>query len=882
MRRALLALLVALPLLVGRTDLQSALLTSAHLQAAPLQSAAQAPVDPVPWFLAEFESALSAGDAALARLVAPEPPTLAASLRQDIRGADGAGVRVVFRERERRASGNGVIVTTDVLVSRDRTGRVATYDFTLRPRPAGGALELTFFRRVAYLDGLHRLSLDTAKQFDVRNLEFVAPDLVLKMPSGVAFTASTEDGTTALVLHGRGELHFTPREEAEQDQLRIFARRPSLDVTVEDAFIRVHPSDLGAHMSAGSLVPAKLTSDDAERAQGLFDRFLPRSYSLTLGDLSPDRWSILPPAGNLALEFKSARYGWLTYARSMSDPEDITLFDRDRGKNISLYTSAEKIERRGRFYDEDTGASFDVLHYDVDVKFDPARALVSGRGRLRLRVLSEATQTFSLRLAESLLVSSVISPELGRLLPLRVAGQTTMLLSLPTTVRRGQEFTIEIAYAGRLESQDLGNEIVLPDRSGRPVDAPEAIQQPEPRFMYSNRSYWHPQALTNDYATASLRLTVPAEYQMMATGIETSSTLSTSEGRSFRTVEFVTDRPVRYLACQISRFAPIGRASGGGVDVDILATPRQVNANRNVAPRAVDVIKFYADQFGAPPYPKLTIGFIDSLLPAGHSPAYYALIQQPLPSTPYTWRQDPLAFDAYPELLMAHEIAHQWWGQAVGFKNYHDQWLSEGLAHYSAAMFIANDRPDLERALIQKMRDSAQSLSPQGPVYLGYRLGHIEGRSAAFRGVVYNKAAVVLHMLRRFVGDEAFHRGLRRFYREWQFQKAGTDDLRAAFEAESGRPLGRYFDRWILGSTLPQLRVRSSVDVAGAFASVQIDQLGQVFDMPFTITLQYVDGRSRDVTLQLADPSTRHRIPLDGKLKRIVTRDELTLAEYVN
>src|SRR5207244_11487684 len=105
------------------------------------------------------------------------------------------------------------------------------------------------------------------------------------------------------------------------------------------------------------------------------------------------------------------------------------------------------------------------------------------------------------------------------------------------------------------------------------------------------------------------------------------------------------------------------------------------------------------------------------------------------------------------------------------------------------------------------MRKWAIDQSDQGPVSLGYRLGHVRNQSRVFRALVYNKGAVVLHMLRRLMGDEAFFRGIRRFYRTSRFHKAGTEDLRAAMEAEAGRPLDRFFERWIDGSALPKLKV---------------------------------------------------------------------------
>src|SRR6185436_4693447 len=95
--------------------------------------------------------------------------------------------------------------------------------------------------------------------------------------------------------------------------------------------------------------------------------------------------------------------------------------------------------------------------------------------------------------------------------------------------------------------------------------------------------------------------------------------------------------------------------------------------------------------------------------------------------------------------------------------------------------------------------------SDQRPVYLGYRLGHIRNDGRVFRALVYNKGAAVLQMLRRLLGDETFFRGVRRFYAESRYKKAGTEELRAAMEAESDRSLERFFERWIYNSLLPKI-----------------------------------------------------------------------------
>jgi len=80
-------------------------------------------------------------------------------------------------------------------------------------------------------------------------------------------------------------------------------------------------------------------------------------------------------------------------------------------------------------------------------------------------------------------------------------------------------------------------------------------------------------------------------------------------------------------------------------------------------------------------------------LPGGHSPGYFAALNQPLPTSPLVWRNDPAAFSSFPDFFLAHELAHQWWGQAVGWKNYHEQWISEGFAQYFSALYAQRANP---------------------------------------------------------------------------------------------------------------------------------------------------------------------------------------------
>jgi len=181
------------------------------------------------------------------------------------------------------------------------------------------------------------------------------------------------------------------------------------------------------------------------------------------------------------------------------------------------------------------------------------------------------------------------------------------------------------------------------------------------------------------------------------------------------------------------------------------------------------------------------------------------------------------------------------------------------------------------------MQAWALDASDQGPVFLGYRIGHARGDSRLFRAVVYDKGAMVLHMLRGLVGDDKFFGGLRRFYQAWRFKKAGTDDFRAAMEAETGMALGTFFDQWILGDGIPLVNCSWKVDVRDGReeAVVRLEQSGEPYSMPVTISLDYDDNTTGTATVKLTGKTLETRLPLARKLRRVdVNRDKAALAVF--
>ena len=802
--------------------------------------------------------------------------------------------RLVIHERDRTEVGPARHrLLLEVFWERGLEGRLGTWVVDVVDE--AGVPRVASATRVTHVTGLYRLALDGAKQYDVRNLTVAAPDLALHMKSGSAFVAETPEGVTAVVLLGAGTMRFSPQLPAERTQVRIFSNSEVLDAPFEAVFIRVRPEDFRDRFSDAALVPREVSPRDLQRATQIFNDYVGRTLQINLSDLSPDRWSITPQVGDLIAEVRTRNLGSLTYTRSRNDAEDITLFDRRRRRNISVYASPEKLATRGRFFSEDDLVDYDVLDYDLDVIITPDRATIQGNARLKVKVRAAATTTLNLRLQENLVVSGVYSPEFGRLLHLRVVNQNALIVSLPEALPHGSELWLNVLYSGPMPSQDLDREAINLGGHSAAVAAQDPqetmILPPEARYLYSNRVYWYPQSIVTDYATAKLTVSVPAQYEVIATGRPTGPAApapgvpGVGDQRRRRFV-FESDKPVRYLACVVSRLRDVGtrRMRTGyppdGVELQVLANPRQMSRARSTTGRAVDIFEFYASLVGAAPYPSFTLGFTERETPGGHSPAYFAVVDQPQ-QVGLTWRDDPVNFDNYPQFFMAHELAHQWWGQAVGWKNYHEQWLSEGFAQYFAALYAEQKlEPAVMNTVLRRMRQTAIDEAGQGPIYLGYRLGHIQGDARIFRSIVYNKSAMVLHMLRRTIGDEAFFAGVRAFYSEWQYRKAGTDDLIKVMEKASSRDLSRFFEAWIFGEAVAKVKFTHRSE--GSTLVLRLEQSGTPMPVPIGIRLQYASGKTETVIVHADGPVTERKVDLTEPLRSAVANaDHGALATIV-
>ena len=657
-------------------------LTCIFAWVAPLGAQRQEP-DPADVLVQKLERSLSAADGpGLAALFAPSvPPQQIQRYTNDL--IVPRAVRTTVRERDRlplegAPPGDGYSLIVEIFIETAGKARILTTGMDIR-RPPGGDINswrVIGAEGLTSVEGLFRLRLNTGRPLAARNLEVTSEDLVISLQDGTVFLVECDEGVTGLVLIGRGEMRFSPTAAAERGQLRLFSGTDTLISPFDEIFVRVSPSDYEKRVTTASLTPAAPQERVARRAQEIFNRESSKSFNVDLQDLSPETWYLLPPPEDFLAEIDTRRFDTLTYTRSSAQAEDVSLFRRKDRRTLSLYPSVAKLAARGRFYSDDALRDYDVLDYNIDAAIDPDRQTIQGRARLAIRVRATSLSSVFLRLNEALTVTGITSVEHGRLLYLRLRSQNSVLVSLPKLLPQDSDLTLVITYSGRVPSQDLDIDAVQVRGDGQ--EQQTASDTAEAAFLLSNRAFWYPQNPVPDYATATMRIVVPHGYGCVGSGQPVPTTnvvslrdiLSSPDGKAF---EFKASQPLRYLAVVVSRLTRVAEidlvvsdavAASSGVDrlaLTVEAQPSQRSRARVVAQQAEDILRFYSSLIGDVPYGSTTVALLESELPGGHSPAYFAVIKTPVTLSPATWRGDPAAFENFPEFFLAHELAHQWW-----------------------------------------------------------------------------------------------------------------------------------------------------------------------------------------------------------------------------
>ena len=370
-----------------------------------------------------------------------------------------------------------VAVNLDVFSVTEPRGNVEQWQLSLRRRSNGW--KVTSKQAVGEIDGLIHLSMDP-KGFKAAGLTLRFDDFTLTMAQGSLFLSPEQLGPTLLVFVGDAEVRYRPWPEEEREQLRQFCGQPELVERISTALVRLHPADLQRVLTPAELEPDPDAARRLPAAQRLFREQGSRAFLLdAAAPRSP--WWLLPSLGDSAVTFETRRRVTLTFTLSSGDAESLSLFDRDKRRQICLYP------RQGgtTHYSEDEGRVADILEHDLRIRVEPARELLVGEDTLRIDMRSSSS-TLRLKLDDALRVESVTSPQVGRHLFFRIRSQDSLMVSLGSLSGSVGEILLTVRYSGMLHPGPIESEVLQNTR-----DSPDDIPI-ETALTYTNREAWYP------------------------------------------------------------------------------------------------------------------------------------------------------------------------------------------------------------------------------------------------------------------------------------------------------------------------------------------------------------------------------------------------------
>jgi aminopeptidase N len=413
---------------------------------------------------------------------------------------------------------------------------------------------------------------------------------------------------------------------------------------------------------------------------------------------------------------------------------------------------------------------YDVAGYDLNLRYDPKSGELSGQATITATAtqdLSRFDLDFANLSASGVTVDGAVA----------TSGQSgnELVVTPATGIVDGKAFTVVVNYAG--EPSTLANKALGEGGWLRTKDGGFALGQPE------SASTWFPvNDHPSDKATFKLAMAVPDGLEVLSNGVP--GPRATADG--WTTWKWSEASPmVSYLATVVIGQYRVETSSHDGKPV-ITAIPASLPADgpaaRSLA-RTGEIADFLATQFG--PYPFAAYGgvVIDD------SRVTYALETQTRPVYGDTFFRGGTN-----STVIAHELAHQWYGDSVALERWQDIWLNEGFATYAEWLWAEHEgKSTVQQSFDRQYSGFDWSVPPGNP-----------GAARIFGDAVYQRGAMTLQALRRTIGDPAFFGLLKSWAVEHKDGNVTTGDFIAAAEkAAGGQDLGPLFQAWLFGTAKP-------------------------------------------------------------------------------
>jgi hypothetical protein len=739
----------------------------------------------------------------------------------------------------------------------------------------------------------------------------VANNLVLKRDVGTftfksgtfAFVTPVNGKVTGLVFIGNGTFTLAPDQWYEQRSLSVFTKSGRLDEQFSSLVVRFTDGTYDEiKKAAGTSQGTAVGSGELEEIKGalrgqlhynLDGRILQDVLSTQPGGLfvafikgskySSKEIFAIDPSGvyGFAPAPSSKEYRLKGFAPQRWSPEEVGFFTWEENLWGNWYVAHfDKEYKTGTATGTQRNREIDMFHHQLSTRIEKS-GKISGDATATFAAVNDGLRVAPFDLHQQLRISSVTGQD-GEALDFIQEDENSdwgAYVILPKQLAAGEKYTLRVVYAGghAVTNEGGGN------------------------YYPIARHNWYPNTEFSDYATYDLSFRVPRKHKMVATGTFVKEITEGDEAIS----QWKADVPQAVAGFSLGRFrkeetklktSELLITSYANEDqpdfikeflarLDGDRLPRQ-GAERllmNEAPvtlgnlsttgllkrihaEAEASAQYYSDTLGPPSYNTISV---TQQVACNYGQAWPGLVYLPLCAFFDTTIRNQLnmqfASRGYWTIVGPHEMAHQWWGHTVGFHSYRDQWMSEGFADMSAAMFI--QRVYGTARFQQFWEDELWSLTQGndfgnrpidvGPVTMGYRLQNSRSGQVT-TNLIYPKGAFILHMIRMLMWDPrtqdgTFRAMMQDFVKTFANKAASTEDFKAMVEKhmpdsidlEGNHRLDWFFNQYVYGTALPSYKFEHS------FA-----QTGQGVVLNFKLTQSDVDADFKMLVplyLELAD-----------------------------
>ena len=705
-------------------------------------------------------------------------------------------------------------------------------------------------------------TMDPAKSAHAENVEIVRDLVHITLTDGTIQFAQPANGVVfGAVFHGNGRLQADPPNPIEAQQLFLFTKQPKLDMPFTDAtfsFTDGLLEEVAKQVKWQGTGPAadELYAKRQQEREDLGAEYLPRLFKSVM---SSDR----KRTGYFLADLKTKDKGWVEVRDDAMQLEEI---------------------RVGRWGEVPAVKIADVwMDFPVDGR-DPRHAYDDPAARQDFFIPSyKITTTVADNAELNATTEATTQP--------RYSGEGVLLFSLDSNLRvssvkdsHGQNLQFFQPRERKDRYQSYGDYVAVV--LAGPTQANESVRL---TFQYGGKRVvrkvgdgnyfcqsfgWYPSAYTGELGVEvfafrsdfDLTFRTPKKYSLVSTGSKVSETIDGNQsittwksqmplaaaGFAFgdykiytekvgdvevqvyankqpddllKSIQSAVDDPIRDLAQGPggSRAAPVAI---GNLTASALA--------KTIGMETSNTLRVFQSYFGPYPYKQIAVTNIIGSYGQGWPGLLYLGWFTFLDST----QRNALGIRNQVQLtdfFRGHESSHQWWGHRVGWKSYHDQWLSEGFAEFSGKLYV-QFRENPKEFLEQLRRDKellhsgdihSHQIDSLGPIWMGRRIRSSETNGSSYQNLIYSKGGYVLQMLRSQLTDprnqdpeHLFKEMMQDYCKTFDNKPASTEDFKAIVEKHMTRGMDMdgnhkmdwFFNQYVYGTGIPQYRLHATVE----------------------------------------------------------------------